>query len=249
MSNPVAIFGDVHGNATGLRTLIDRVRTQSGPSTNLYSVGDLVDRGPDVRGVLDICVGEKVRGILGNHELWVKEVLSGGPMTDFPYSNIMGGLDTLKSYGLSRGDPDHVAPALRRAVPKEHQEWLLGLPPYRFIKVAGLRYCLLHTGISVTLQDALLSKVPNVSEDGVINVLSEHAVDAFFWSGPKPTKPETVARFKSFVQVFGHTPTVEVVIVPGHYIALDTGSGTCAPWALSAVVLYPDGGHEVIRIG
>lgn len=248
LSNPVAIFGDVHGNATGLRTLIDRVRTQSGPGTDLYSVGDLVDRGPDVRGVLDICVKEKIKGVTGNHEIWLREVLSGKAMTDFPYQRIMGGLATLSSYGLYRGDPDHVGPAIRRAVPKEHREWLLALPPYQFIEVGGLRYCLLHAGISVALQDALLSKVPDVPEDGVINILSEHAVDAFFWSGPKPTAPKTVVHFKSFVQVFGHTPTAEVVIAPGHYIALDTGSGTCAPFALSAVILYPDGGHEIIRV-
>ena len=60
--NPVAIFGDVHGDVDKLRTLIGQVRTRFGPGPDLYGLGDFVDRGPDSRGVIDLCIAEGVQG-------------------------------------------------------------------------------------------------------------------------------------------------------------------------------------------
>jgi hypothetical protein len=61
------IVGDVHGCAAELRSLLDRVAYVRG-SDRLVFVGDLVARGPDSLGVLDVVRetgGEVVRG---NHE-------------------------------------------------------------------------------------------------------------------------------------------------------------------------------------
>ena len=52
----VAILGDVHGEARQLRALIDHVRRLHGTGVEFYSLGDLIDRGSDSKGVLDICV-------------------------------------------------------------------------------------------------------------------------------------------------------------------------------------------------
>lgn len=242
------IVGDVHGDARKLRALIDHARRLLGTEVDFYSLGDLIDRGPDSKGVLDICVQEGVRGILGNHELWLCSVLSGHPMDDMPYSKVMGGLATLQSYGLSRGDPDHVGPAIRRTIPREHQDWLLTLPPYRFIEVAGVTYALVHTGMHANTLAQIRESAPGFPERGIPQFLAEQASDMFFWTGPNPKSPEKVAKFDSFVQVFGHTPNAKALEVPGHYIALDTGCGTCPPYSLSAVVLEEDGSKDFITI-
>jgi hypothetical protein len=60
------IVGDVHGCATELGRLLDQVRFASGD--RLIFVGDLVARGPDSLGVLDIARQTGAIIVRGNHE-------------------------------------------------------------------------------------------------------------------------------------------------------------------------------------
>jgi hypothetical protein len=80
----IVAIGDVHGAATELRAilrrsgLIDDAGRWSGGNARLVSTGDLLDRGPDSRQVLDllmrlereaVAAGGSVQVLLGNHEL------------------------------------------------------------------------------------------------------------------------------------------------------------------------------------
>ena len=80
----VVAFGDVHGAYRELVALLQRAGVVdpslhwSGGATHLVSLGDLVDRGPDSRAVLDLLmrledeapkVGGVVHVVLGNHEV------------------------------------------------------------------------------------------------------------------------------------------------------------------------------------
>ncbi len=80
----VVSFGDVHGAYGPLVTLlgelglIDADLSWQGGATHLVSLGDLMDRGPDSRAVLDLlrrlateaeAAGGRVHVLLGNHEL------------------------------------------------------------------------------------------------------------------------------------------------------------------------------------
>ncbi len=61
------IFGDVHGCLDELQDLLRAVRATS--QDKLISVGDLIGKGPDSRGVLDWAMGTpNLRCVLGNHE-------------------------------------------------------------------------------------------------------------------------------------------------------------------------------------
>jgi hypothetical protein len=60
------VVGDVHGCAGELESLLERVRFGSGD--RLVMVGDLVARGPDSRGVLEIARRAGARSVRGNHE-------------------------------------------------------------------------------------------------------------------------------------------------------------------------------------
>ena len=60
------IVGDVHGCSDELQILLDRVGFTS--SDRLVFVGDLVARGPNSRGVLDIARRNQAQIVRGNHE-------------------------------------------------------------------------------------------------------------------------------------------------------------------------------------
>jgi hypothetical protein len=80
----VVVVADVHGARSALidilvaAELIDSAAHWSGGASHLVSLGDLLDRGPDSRGVLDLLMrlqgeaaaqGGRVHVVLGNHEV------------------------------------------------------------------------------------------------------------------------------------------------------------------------------------
>jgi len=60
------VIGDVHGCANELLTLIKAFNP--GPQDRLMAVGDLINRGPDSRKVLDLVRRWKIEAVQGNHE-------------------------------------------------------------------------------------------------------------------------------------------------------------------------------------
>jgi len=66
------VIGDVHGCSRTLRRLVNDVIGVT-PVDQLFFLGDLIDRGPDSRGVLDFLIelkrtGQPVAAVRGNHE-------------------------------------------------------------------------------------------------------------------------------------------------------------------------------------
>ncbi len=59
--------GDIHGCAAEFAELLDKLQLQR--SDRLILLGDLVNRGPDSRLVLDLARATRARCLLGNHEL------------------------------------------------------------------------------------------------------------------------------------------------------------------------------------
>jgi predicted phosphodiesterase len=74
------VIGDVHGCADELHTLIDAF--SPAPEDRLIAAGDLINRGPDSPGVLDLVRTHKIHTVLGNHEQrLLTAFLSGNPGT------------------------------------------------------------------------------------------------------------------------------------------------------------------------
>jgi serine/threonine protein phosphatase 1 len=75
-SNPVYVVGDVHGMAGQLGILLEAIRSDAASRSSSHRViflGDIVDRGPDSKGAMDLVaeVLQKQIGsilILGNHD-------------------------------------------------------------------------------------------------------------------------------------------------------------------------------------
>ena len=249
---PAFIFGDVHGDAVQLRRLISKVRHEAGPDVDLYSVGDLVDRGQDSRGVIETCIEEGVKPILGNHELWFRDLVSGKGFDTFALQSIMGGKATLASYGINSPDPVVIERDAESRIPAAHREYILDAPFHRKIEVGGRTYRLTHGGISAKdgngLWESVTKHITDVSVacSLIVAIMATEFLDRMIWVG---AKQRNVFRFPDgSIQVFGHTPWRDgaEINVDGGYIALDTGCGTCPPFRLSGVLLTDDGGQRII---
>jgi serine/threonine protein phosphatase 1 len=63
----VAVIGDIHGCLYTLRKLVEKIREKY-PTVEIYSVGDLVDRGVFGFEVVEFIKSEKIKFTPGNHD-------------------------------------------------------------------------------------------------------------------------------------------------------------------------------------
>ena len=105
------VIGDIHGHARALDALLEIVRPEA--DDTLVTLGDVIDRGPDSRGVLDtlielgsIC---QVIPILGNHEEMMLAAIKSS--VDLRSWVEFGGAETLESYGRG-GRVDRARPVV-----------------------------------------------------------------------------------------------------------------------------------------
>lgn len=115
----VIAIGDIHGCSIALATLFDAIRP--GPNDRLVPLGDVIDYGPDSRGVLDQLKSMRDRTELilltGNHEELLFGVLDDN--RDLESWTQLGGDRTLESYAIDhpRELPDEDVAFLRTAKP------------------------------------------------------------------------------------------------------------------------------------
>ncbi|TJZ93288.1 serine/threonine protein phosphatase [Paracoccus gahaiensis] len=151
-------IGDIHGQLDLLKAAHERIFDDGGRDAVIAHVGDLIDRGPDSRGVVEHLLRGQRAGrpwivTRGNHDRflpaflrtpdWIDPGLSSGQhWVDHPG---LGAGATLRSYGV---DPDQpraaVLKAARRAVPADHAQFLAALPlwylhPLALVVHAGIR--------------------------------------------------------------------------------------------------------------
>lgn len=246
---PAAFIGDVHGDVRRLSAMVREIH-QYCPNAAIYHLGDIIDRGPASKAVLELCIAEKIDGILGNHELWLREVCLGMPYDEFASYSVMGGIKTLASFGVSPGDPDHVGPALFSAMGSSVRSYILDLPPYRKVVVGDHVFWLVHAGLSS-------SNVIFLSDEDPEDILRRaflqggglhNSSNAFFWRPTNFGDENRVARIPGATLVSGHVPIESPIVKMGHYIALDTGCSTCPPNILSAILIKEDGSHLLLSV-
>jgi serine/threonine protein phosphatase 1 len=205
-------IGDIHGQLSMLeaahaRIARDREETGDG-SAPVVHLGDLVDRGPDSRGVIDFLIEEIAGGapwivLRGNHDTMLLDLLTGAVETAESYLGPrIGGIETLASYGVRMGtfrSRRAILEDAKAAVPESHRRFLAGLP----LLHAGSDVLFVHAGIRpgvpITLQD----------EADLLWIREEFLID------PRDHGP---------LIVHGHTP-VEVPEHRGNRVNLDTGAG------------------------
>lgn len=150
IDGPVAVIGDVHGQVDQLVVILDRLRQLPDfESRWIVLIGDLVDRGPDPKGALDVVCDliiehPRTTMVCGNHELAMGAALGLIPTPD--YSNwserwVRDYLSesTFSSFEVEHRDLDGLKASLneRHAALLSDLPWCVEHPQYLFVH-AGL---------------------------------------------------------------------------------------------------------------
>jgi serine/threonine protein phosphatase 1 len=158
MTRPTYAVADIHGFSDQLDRALDLIATDGGTGAEIVFLGDLVDRGPDSRGVIDRLLEGRTQGrpwqvVQGNHDAMFARFLRDGAVTDeriksgLPWTDPrLGGAATLASYGVSvppDADLAVVRTAALGAVPAEHRHFLDTLP----LSIQRQKLLFVHAGI------------------------------------------------------------------------------------------------------
>jgi serine/threonine protein phosphatase 1 len=168
-------IGDIHGRLDLLDRLLQMIDADDAErgdvSTELIFLGDLVDRGPESRGVVErlmsITGKRPVRFLMGNHE----EVLlraAGGDVAALRFLVRIGGKETLLSYGIAEEeyrtlDYEQLSALLVERMPQDHVEFLRGFESW--IEIGD--YLFVHAGVrpGVALEQQKSSDLCWIRED------------------------------------------------------------------------------------
>lgn len=224
MAGPIYFaIGDVHGEAARLRELheaiLDRISFEN-RAARIVHLGDYVDRGPDVRGVIETIMALEQRfdrdplieviSLMGNHEEMMLNAVAGANEGWID----QGGRETLASYDI---DASESADRWADLIPKEHLVWLLKLPTLFYDEPRRLAF--VHAGINP-------ETFPACSDEVRMWTRSARFTDIDRWPERRELAGLTV--------VHGHTPVETPELLPNR-INVDTG---CVyGGALTAVML------------
>jgi serine/threonine protein phosphatase 1 len=149
-------IGDVHGRLDLLNELLEQIDADDArrgdAKTDLIFLGDLIDRGPDSRGVVEkvmsLCAASAhVRCLGGNHEDLLLRCHEGDKEAASVF-NRAGGRATMLSYGVSEdeydsADAEEAVAIVARVVPDTHVRFLSSLEDF----VQAGDYLFVHAGI------------------------------------------------------------------------------------------------------
>ncbi|WP_313349864.1 metallophosphoesterase [Paracoccus sp. (in: a-proteobacteria)] len=234
-------IGDIHGHLELLKAahdLIARDDAARGGGGTLVHVGDLLDRGPNSRGVVDYLMrGQSEERpwvvLCGNHDRflprfavqpeWIDPGLASG--RHWLDHDSLGAPETLASYGVEIRDHDRTRADMLRAVPEAHLRWLAGLPLWHLIPQALFVHAGIRPGVDLSRQtehDLVWIR------KGFLNDITDHGI----------------------LVVHGHSP-VERVTHFGNRLAIDTGAAYGGPLSVggfdeTGLHLLTEAGREPI---
>lgn len=162
-------IGDIHGHLGLLKAAHDLIADDMARhgTGRVIHVGDLVDRGPDSRGVIDHLMQGQARGedwvvLKGNHDRMFTRFLNDpdepepGLRSEFSWLHPrLGGAATLASYGVAKA-ADRPVPKVHAdalaAVPQTHRDYLATLPTLHQAGEAVFVHAGLRPGVPLDLQ-------------------------------------------------------------------------------------------------
>jgi serine/threonine protein phosphatase 1 len=153
----VYAVGDLHGRSDLLAALLQQIEADAAASAatrrSLVFVGDYIDRGPDSRGVVELCLHAlpqdfEAHFLKGNHEAIMLDFLEDPANLGQWLAN--GAETTFKSYGVDvvelvrRGaEPEIWRAALLALLPADHRRFFEGLE----LAVSLGDYLFVHAGV------------------------------------------------------------------------------------------------------
>lgn len=218
-------IGDIHGRLDLLDELLLSIdaddASRPAADKSVIFLGDLIDRGPDSRGVVDRLIEYRmgkteVRFLMGNHEQVFLRALS-GDVNALRFLIRIGGRETILSYGIGESEYgslsyEQLGEALRAKVPEHHIAFLGGFEPW--VEVGD--YLFVHAGLR-----------PGIP-------FHQQGLDELCW-----IRGDFLQHRGSFgkIVVHGHSISEDVEIRPNR-IGIDTGA--FATGRLTAIGLEQD---------
>lgn len=205
----IYVLSDVHGHKAALDEALGLA--SPGDSDAIYVLGDIVDRGPEPLGVIQLVRSlPNTHVLMGNHERMLVDILrETGDMDSFTWA-LNGGVAT--ALGLDALDKDELA---------ELVDWVEALPLFDVVDTATRRYILVHAGIDALEARAFLATAgidvfdgrgaAEASREDLLNMLAHQDPETLLWTreefwgcptgllGADGTGPVVVA---------GHTPSI-----------------------------------------
>lgn len=190
------VIGDVHGCYKTLLALIAKLP----PGVPITFAGDLIDRGPDSRRIVQLVIDNGHDCVKGNHEDMMVQYNDDESNDKAFASNFThnGGIQTLQSYEVFPEDF------------KRHADWMRSLPvyiEYPEVKREDGRYLVVsHSGVG------------NVWKHRDNETKRRMFDEAVMWDRNRfLDQPE-------IYNVFGHTPQADGATVKSFYANIDTGA-------------------------
>ncbi len=192
MSELIGVIGDIHGCYLTFSSLYNELIKYT---DEVYTVGDLIDRGKKSKDVIDFIIENNIKNIRGNHEDVLMKAFDAVDNSENSLIEIykhhfkIGGETTFESY--SGGKKPFLLSDYKTAVEDTgHIEFMRELP----VMIELPKIVISHAGIikNATMQDII-------------------------WNRTKPLlKMEKL-------QIIGHTPQDEVLYEKNWYMNIDTG--------------------------
>lgn len=209
------LVGDIHGFFSKLRASLDAVRFDP-ERDRLFSVGDLVDRGPESAEVLDWLGKPWFHAIMGNHEEWALLYGQGdAPRVSPAVYAYNGGAWFIGMTAPERIQYLDAFSALPLAIELETDAGLLGL---------------VHGDCPYSHWSQLVGRL--TAAEGLAQALRDHS-DELLWSRGRADTLDTEPIDGVRAVVVGHTP-VERVTSLGNVYFIDTGA-----WLPRGAPLFP----------
>ncbi len=196
--NRIFVVGDIHGCIDKAQKLLSKIPIRWDRDMLVF-LGDYVDRGPDPAGVVQLMIelGSEHPGrvvcLKGNHEVMFLDYLKGGPLSS-AFVNF-GGMDTLKSYGISANSDVQERTHL---IPFSHFQFIQSLP----ISFETQKFFMVHAGVKPGIP------LHKQKEEDMLWIRHEFIKSEYDWG----------KRI-----IFGHTPFDSPFIMPNK-IGIDTGA-------------------------
>lgn len=223
----IAVISDVHACHEEFQELVNALKWMS--LDEIWTVGDLVDRGPSNSKTIDICIDNNIKSVMGNHEDSVLSVKD----------KIMKLRDTEKGRTLSELEP-------------KHWDYISNLPYIHIDDKLGL--IIVHAGvwpkIPIYAQPKGVCRAQLIHPDlkGAIRWWGEDA-GTFTGKTEEESKKEGWERWYKLYDykediIFGHSTFAQPIIHQnkgmGKTIGIDTGS--CFGGSITACIYDSMGG-------
>lgn len=226
-----AFIGDPHGCVDELRELYMHLVAEG--VEEVWIVGDLVDRGPDSRGVIDFCIRNGIKAVQGNHD-----------------GVIVGHWDTMQKNGGKFPTKNEDKHRTLSQLTEREIEYLRGLPQLAVFD--DLRLIAVHGGLFPWLPFHEQQKFGHAITR--LQMMHPQRLGETRWFGlDKSGRTEAENRAEGWVRwyelydheydvVFGHSVFKQPFVRQnpggaGHTIGVDTG---CVFGGALTAVIYPE---------